>query len=788
MRYSYFLILLFYSEMDSTVENEALSPNTSSSVQNLSENKYQNEENYSPAKMAEDLSKQNEFFGPDASRRENELKANQPRTFSYPTRTFGKEQRSFLPSWYDKWDWLHYVEVEDSVYCIICKNAERYGMLTNVKVEDSFVRTGYTNWKKARCTNKGFNKHESSKCHEQAMQRLIEIPKSTKDVSQLLQSNLTDLQSQSRASLLKIISCLRYLARQGLPLRGHGDDKDSNVTQLLKFRAEDDPAFKEWLEKKQAFTSPEIQNEILKEMSLLILRDIVECIKGSDFHSFMLDESGDKSNKEQAVCCVRWVDENLFSHEDFLGLYEMEKTDASSIVEIIKDLFLRMGFDSNKLRGQCYDGCSTMMGKKNGVAKKIKDDLQPLALSTHCYAHSLNLACGDWIRNCGLVSKSLDTSYEITKLIKFSPKRDSHLRKIHEEEYYEDEDHSNFITLKLFSQTRWTVRAGSLISILENYKELETLWDWCLKEYKDSESKARVLGVQAQMRNFDYFYGLNLGILLLRHSDNLSSSLQAKDLCASQAQTMAKKTIIVLEKIRTDQDFNLFWKKVTLKAESLNVDEPKLPRKRKAPARIEDCFGGKAAPEYLNDAVSYYRRIYYESLDQIVNAIKDRFDQEDFRTYVNLENLLIKAARGEELSQELGSVLKSYGKDFDENRLEVQLETLQEYCKDINDTVCIRSIVSVLRHFEVKYHLSEVVKLAKLILVMPATNATSERTFSLMKLIKTYLRSTMRQDRLNHLMILSAYKDRLDQLDLIKVASSFIDKNESRKYIFGYFK
>ena len=143
----------------------------------------------------------------------------------------------------------------------------------------------------------------------------------------------------------------------------------------------------------------------------------------------MLDELGDVSNKEQAVFCVRWIDENLTPYE------EMEKTDADSIVRIIKDSLLDFGFDKEKLRGQCYDGCSTMMGKKTGVSKQMKDDVQPLALSTHCYAHSLNLACGDWMKNSSVVSKSLATSYEITKLVKFSPKRDSHLRKIHEEEY-----------------------------------------------------------------------------------------------------------------------------------------------------------------------------------------------------------------------------------------------------------------------------------------------------------------------------------------------------------------
>ena len=71
-----------------------------------------------------------------------------------------------------------------------------------------------------------------------------------------------------------------------------------------------------------------------------------------------------------------------------------------------------------------------MMGKKKRV--------QPLALTTHHYVHFLNLTCGDWIRNATIVSKLLDASNEITKLVKFSPKRDSHLRKIHEEEYYQN--------------------------------------------------------------------------------------------------------------------------------------------------------------------------------------------------------------------------------------------------------------------------------------------------------------------------------------------------------------
>ena len=44
---------------------------------------------------------------------------------------------------------------------------------------------------------------------------------------------------------------------------------------------------------------------------------------------------------------------------------------------------------------------------------------------------------------------------------------------------------------------------------------------------------------------------------------------------------------------------------------------------KRAPARIVEFFGGKRAPEYANDVISHYRRIYFESLDSIINAIED---------------------------------------------------------------------------------------------------------------------------------------------------------------------
>ena len=70
---------------------------------------------------------------------------------------------------------------------------------------------------------------------------------------------------------------------------------------------------------------------------------------------------------------------------------------------------------------------------------------------------------------------------------------------------------------------------------------------------------------------------------------------------------------------------------------------------------------------------------------------------------------------------------------------------------------------------------------------MPATNATSERSFSALRRVKSYLRSTMGEERLSNLLMLHVHKDLTDSLDLLEVANSFVSDSEHRRRIFGKF-
>ena len=82
--------------------------------------------------------------------------------------------------------------------------------------------------------------------------------------------------------------------------------------------------------------------------------------------------------------------------------------------------------------------------------------------------------------------------------------------------------------------------------------------------------------------------------------------------------------------------------------------------------------------------------------------------------------------------------------------------------------------------------LEQVCRVGRLLLVMPETNATSERSFSVLRRLKSYLPWAM-QTRLNHVMVLSIYKELLDELDLYAVANEFVGSSEYMLRLFGTF-
>ena len=445
------------------------------------------------------------------------------------------------------------------------------------------------------------------------------------------------------------------------------------------------------------------------------------------------------------------------------------------IFTAIRDIFKGLSLSFSNVRGQCYDGAASMAGSKNGVAVKIRSQ-EPRAVYTHCYGHALNLACSDAIKHCSLLQDSLDVSKEISLLIKESPRSDAIFQSIKDRL-----GNTGSPGIRVLCPTRWTVKAESLNCIVRNFNILLEVWEEALAYVKDSEMRSRIRGVSLFMRKFDFLFGIMLGECLLRHSDNLSKALQSPTVSAAEGQKMASFTVNTLQTIRDEGAFELFWEKVKMKGRELDISEPKLPRRKQPPKRLDEG----QSPHFPKTEMEYFRGIYLDALDLLLNGIKTRFDQPGYGIYSNLESLLLKAASGCDFTSELSSVCSFFGSDINRDLLETQLTILKKQSQE-NSLTSLSSIVDFLRA-NGSALFSEIATVVKLLLVMPATNALSERSFSALRRIKNYLRSTMTQKRLNNLMVLSVYKEEVDNTNLIDIANEFVAGNPHRLSKFGHF-
>ena len=113
----------------------------------------------------------------------------------------------------------------------------------------------------------------------------------------------------------------------------------------------------------QAYFSREPKQNVRDDGSLG-LRKIFKNTHSSPFVAVMVDQTTDKSNKEQLTLVLRWISEDFVVFEEFVGLYFLSAIDAQSIVEVMKDAFIRFQIPLTKIHGQCYDGSSTMAGAK----------------------------------------------------------------------------------------------------------------------------------------------------------------------------------------------------------------------------------------------------------------------------------------------------------------------------------------------------------------------------------------------------------------------------------------
>jgi len=219
-----------------------------------------------------------------------------------------------------------------------------------------------------------------------------------------------------RQVIERIINVTLMLATSNLAFRGHREYNDDvgtnnensgNFLSVINLLARYDPVLEKLLSMPQGtvkYLSPTIQNEVISMVARCVKEDILNDIKAAPFFSVMVDTTQDISKTDQLSQVIRYVTvetdvagkpDRLNICESFIGFLVVDDQSASSLCDtVVQKCIEDNGLKLAKLRGQGYDGATSMSGIYSGVQARIVAK-QPKAVYVHCAAHNLNLVLND---------------------------------------------------------------------------------------------------------------------------------------------------------------------------------------------------------------------------------------------------------------------------------------------------------------------------------------------------------------------------------------------------------
>lgn len=400
----------------------------------------------------------------------------------------------------------------------------------------------------------------------------------------------------------------------------------------------------------------------------------------------------------------------------------------------------------------------------NGVQALILKE-QPLALYTHCFSHGLNLSIS---KACEIsaVRNMFGIVGSVSVFLSASAKRNNMLINVISND--STEPLPSKIKLKALCATRWVERHDSIITFYELYKFiLITLEE--LETDSNRETSCKAVSFNSSVRRSEFVISLETVTNLFSYTKTLSIQLQSSKQDLSSALKNIKNVINVFDNIRKNPDvtFVPLFDSATKKTQMFGEDL-KIPRLCGRQIQRNNIAVGEPK-EWFKVA------IFLPFLDHIMCELQSRFSDR-FVKIIALEGL-IPAYNSLYDTNSILDAAKLYTQDISNSELEIiaEINLWKNKWKNVETNVPQNSI-------EALAHCGDFFPNIKIMLqifaTIPVTTATAERSFSTLRRQKNYLRTTMKETRLNGLAILNIHKN--IPVDINKILDTFTRKKNRR--------
>lgn len=665
---------------------------------------------------------------------------------------------TFQKSWFGTFPWLHYASEVSGVVCFYCAAARQQEFLkpSRQPAPDAFTVAGFTNWRKAK---EKFAKHENSEGHKNAVYQYSNLQSTS--VRDQISTQTRKQQEVARRCLKIIFQASKFLLRQGLPFRGHSE-KEGNFYQYLVSREEDNEEFTTWMKRNTTYTSPLLQNEMIELFGKAVQKTLSSAIPTTNY-AIIVDGTRDVAGVEQQSICVRYVDEHLRPTEVFLGLCTPPNTKGATIAEAVMDFLTKIGLPLSGCRAQTYDGAANMSGEFNGCQAIIKS-LNPLAIYFHCGAHSSNLVAGDVSDCCPELREALMAVRELGALSARSGK----FKQI----FYEKKLSKN---IKPLCPTRFLCRRPAISAALDEQEAVIASLEELMKE-APAEQSAKIGGILRSMESGNTRLLLEIALRVFAVLEDLNTYLQGRSSTVQGMFQVVESAKRELRHLRTEEVFDELFERVAKAAEDGKVHPVEPPRFRRRPARYEK---GSTTDVPVETRV-HFRRVFFSIVDAALSGIERRFnpDSEGIVTYKALESVLLNTPSEADME-----AMRRY-KDIDFKKVMSRVRLLHEEHSELSS---VDDLAAVMRnmHVSTRLYFKEVESVLRIILVMPVSSCEAERSFSALRRLKTWLRSTMGETRLSCMALTHVHQDVVDSIELPKLMCSFVSACSNRALVFG---